>query len=199
MRDGSRSRDLIQTVRTAVPELDPDAGFPQYCATAPSLRHVFFSGDDRVAPTWRAERLTSAAEKPRQLGPGSGWIRTTDLARIDGDGFLFVLGRADGAIIRGGFKVLPERVRDALERHPAVRAAAVLGVPDERLGAVPVALVELRAGAVADGAAIASSVTGSLAGYERPAEIHVVPALPRTPSGKVDLRAAGRLLEMVRN
>jgi acyl-CoA synthetase (AMP-forming)/AMP-acid ligase II len=137
--------------------------------------------------------------KPAQLGPDSGWIRTTDLARIDSDGFLYILGRADGAIIRGGFKVLPDRVRSALEGHPDVRGAAVLSVPDERLGAVPVALVELRRGAVTDGQSIAQAVRGSLAGYERPTQIYVVPELPRTPSGKVDLRAAKELLDKVRN
>jgi acyl-CoA synthetase (AMP-forming)/AMP-acid ligase II len=137
--------------------------------------------------------------RPAQLGPDSGWLRTTDLARIDADGFLYILGRADGAIIRGGFKVLPDRVRGVLEQHPAVRGAAVLGVPHERLGAVPVALVELRDGASADGQAIGRAVTGSLAGYERPAEIYVVPRLPRSPSGKIDLQAANELLLKVRN
>ena len=57
----------------------------------------------------------------------AGWVRTTDLARIDDDGFLWILGRADQAIIRGGFKVLPEAVRAALVRHPAVGDAVVLG------------------------------------------------------------------------
>ena len=70
-------------------------------------------------------------------------MRTTDLARIDDDGFLWILGRADQAIIRGGFKVLPDDVRAALESHPAVQGAAVVGRPDERLGETPVAVVEL--------------------------------------------------------
>ena len=84
--------------------------------------------------------------KPAQLGPAADWIRTTDLARIDADGFLWILGRADQAIIRGGFKVMPDDVRTALESHPAVRGAAVIGRPDERLGETPVAMVELRDG-----------------------------------------------------
>jgi long-chain acyl-CoA synthetase len=82
--------------------------------------------------------------KASQLGDGSGWLRTTDLARLDRDGFLWILGRADQAIIRGGFKVRPDDVRAALEAHSAVRGAAVIGVDDARLGAVPVAAVELR-------------------------------------------------------
>ena len=59
--------------------------------------------------------------KPGQLGPSADWMRTTDMARIDADGFLWILGRADQAIIRGGFKVMPDDVRTALESHPAVR------------------------------------------------------------------------------
>src|SRR6185436_4110139 len=77
---------------------------------------------------------------------GTDWIRTTDLASMDEDGFLFIHGRADGAIIRGGFKVLPEIVAEALRRHELVRDAAVLPAPDPRLGQVPVAFVEPHAG-----------------------------------------------------
>ncbi|PRC45835.1 AMP-dependent synthetase, partial [Mycobacterium sp. ITM-2017-0098] len=83
---------------------------------------------------------------PAQLGGSSQWMQTTDLARIDADGFLWILGRADQAIIRGGFKVMPDDVKTALESHPAVAGAAVVGRPDPRLGETPVALVELRTG-----------------------------------------------------
>ena len=83
-----------------------------------------------------------------QLG-GTEWIRTTDLARLDADGFLWIVGRADETILRGGMKIQPDVVRTALERDPAVRAAAVIGVDDERLGQVPVAAVELRDGCTA--------------------------------------------------
>src|SRR4029077_4348458 len=69
--------------------------------------------------------------KPAQLGPSATWMRTTDMARIDDDGFVWILGRADQAIIRGGFKVMPDDVRLALEAHPAVAAAAVIGRSDE--------------------------------------------------------------------
>ena len=67
------------------------------------------------------------------------WIRTTDIASIDADGFVTLHGRADGAINRGGFKILPETVRRVLISHPAVRDACVVGVPDARLGQVPFA------------------------------------------------------------
>jgi acyl-CoA synthetase (AMP-forming)/AMP-acid ligase II len=125
--------------------------------------------------------------KPGQLGPAADWMRTTDLARIDADGFLWILGRADQAIIRGGFKVMPEDVRVALESHPSVRGAAVVGRPDERLGEIPVAVVELRA--TADSATLVEFLRTRLARYEIPADIAIVDQIPRTPSGKADLTA----------
>jgi acyl-CoA synthetase (AMP-forming)/AMP-acid ligase II len=132
--------------------------------------------------------------KARQMGDETGWVRTTDQARIDGDGFVWILGRADQAIIRGGFKIRPEDVRAALERDERVRGAAVVSRPDARLGAVPVAAVELRAGShpvpADDLLAEAAKV---LARYELPDELRVVDVLPRTPAGKVDLAAVREL------
>jgi acyl-CoA synthetase (AMP-forming)/AMP-acid ligase II len=126
--------------------------------------------------------------KARQMGDGTGWTRTTDLARIDRDGFVWILGRADQAIIRGGFKVQPEDVRAALERDPRVRGAAVVAMPDARLGAVPVAAVELRPGVhgvTADD--LLGEAAKLLARYELPTEVRILDALPRTPAGKPDL------------
>jgi long-chain acyl-CoA synthetase len=127
--------------------------------------------------------------KPGQLGPSANWMRTTDMARIDGDGFLWILGRADQAIIRGGFKVMPDDVRAALESHPAVRGAAVVGRPDDRLGETPVAMVELRDTASVDTGALVEFLQARLARYEIPTGIAIVDQIPRTPSGKADLGA----------
>lgn len=123
---------------------------------------------------------------PAQLDTAE-WMRTTDLARIDADGFVWILGRADQAIIRGGFKVMPDDVRTALEAHPAVRGAAVIGRPDERLGETPVAMVELHGQATAD--ELSEFLTARLARYEIPTDIAIVDVIPRTPSGKADLGA----------
>lgn len=125
--------------------------------------------------------------KPAQFEADADWIRTTDLARIDADGFVWILGRADQAIIRGGFKVMPDDVRTALESHPAVRGAAVIGIPDERLGETPVAMVELRT--PAPSAELTDYLQGRLARYEIPTRIAIVDTIPRTPSGKADLGA----------
>lgn len=130
---------------------------------------------------------------PAQMGDIENWIRTTDLARIDDDGFVWILGRADQAIIRGGFKVMPDDVKTALESHPAVAGAAVLGTPDPRLGDTPVALVELRADACAEPAELIDYLRKRLARYEIPTELLITDSIPRTPSGKPDLTAV-RLL-----
>ncbi|WP_017936514.1 class I adenylate-forming enzyme family protein [Nocardioides sp. Iso805N] len=114
------------------------------------------------------------------------WQRTSDLAALDEDGFLWIHGRADDAIIRGGFKVHPETVRLALERHPAVREAAVAPWADERLGAVPVAGVELEPGAVAPSPQeLRDHCRELLLPYEVPLHVVIVDELPRTPSHKV--------------
>jgi acyl-coenzyme A synthetase/AMP-(fatty) acid ligase len=120
------------------------------------------------------------------LGPD--WIRSTDLATMDSDGFVFLHGRADGAILRGGFKILPERVATVLRQHPAVRDAAVIGLPDPILGQVPVAAIERRAGAQAPLAAeLEKLVRDNLPSHHVPKRFVIVDALPRTGSLKVRL------------
>ena len=116
------------------------------------------------------------------------WVRTTDLATIDADGFVFHIGRNDGAIVRGGFKILPERVAEVIRAHPSVGDAVVVGLDDPRLGAVPVAAVELRPGASpVTPEELDALIRKSLPAPQVPVKIIIVPALPRTPSLKVSL------------
>ncbi|MDQ2649948.1 MAG: fatty acid--CoA ligase family protein [Actinomycetota bacterium] len=155
----------------------------------------------RVVDEANGSVLSTGAEgllevKAGQLGSRE-WVRTTDLAVIDGDGFLWIRGRADQAIIRGGFKVLPEVVKAALERHTEVRGASVIGRADARLGSVPVALVEPRPGTAITEADVLDHASRQLAPYEVPAEVRFVDRLPRTDSGKVDLVAVHELLAVV--
>ncbi|BBY81909.1 acyl--CoA ligase [Mycolicibacterium pulveris] len=125
---------------------------------------------------------------------GADWIRTTDIASIDADGFVTLHGRADGAINRGGFKILPETVRRVLVSHPAVKDACVVGVPDTRLGQVPFAAIE-----VADGTAAPSEeelselIRARLPVYNVPVAFAVVDQLPRNPALKVSLPAVAAL------
>lgn len=116
---------------------------------------------------------------------GARWLRTTDRAVIDTDRFLFIKGRADNAILRGGFKIHPEDVAAALHDHPAVREAAVIGVPDARLGAVPAAAVIASDGAAPpDEEALRQWLRQRLLPYQVPVHFRFVDDFPRTPSMK---------------
>jgi acyl-coenzyme A synthetase/AMP-(fatty) acid ligase len=119
-----------------------------------------------------------------RLGPN--WIKTTDLGLIDQDGFVYLRGRADGAVMRGGFKVLPETIESVLLSHPEVAAAAVVGVPDRRLGAVPVALVQPASGTAPDAETLEAHIRRHLPSTHVPTRLWVVERIPRTPSLKID-------------
>ncbi|GAA1738761.1 fatty acid--CoA ligase family protein [Luedemannella helvata] len=125
----------------------------------------------------------------------ASWVRTTDLAHIDEDGFLFIDGRADDVIIRGGFKITPATIVDVLRQHPAVRDAGVVGIPDARLGAVPVAAVELVTPDAATEEDLIAFVRGRLTGYQVPVRVVPVDALPRTDSLKVSQPMLRTLLQ----
>ena len=118
-----------------------------------------------------------------QLSSNGAWVRTTDLASLDDDGFLFIHGRADEAINRGGFKIPPSVIEDALAEHPAVDEASAVGIPHARLGEVPVVAVTLSGAATE--AELLEFLAERLTRYQRPVELKIVDALPRTPSMKV--------------
>ena len=128
-------------------------------------------------------------------GSDGSWLTTSDLAHLDADGFLYIDGRVDDVIVRGGFKVAPENVVRALRAHPAVADAAVAPMPDRRLGHVPVAAVELRDGAAVDSEALRQHCRSVLTPYEVPASIFVVDELPRGAALKVDRRRLIAMLE----
>jgi long-chain acyl-CoA synthetase len=128
-------------------------------------------------------------------GPGStpldadGWLRTGDLGYLDADGYLFITGRLRNTIICGGFNVVPEEVEAAFAADPRVRDASVVGVPDDKLGEIPVAFVE--ADATAD--EMLAAVARRLAPFKRPRRVVIVDELPKVANGKVDRRAVQEL------
>jgi 3-oxocholest-4-en-26-oate---CoA ligase len=117
-----------------------------------------------------------------------------DMARVDDDGSIVVLGRGSTCINTGGEKVFPEEVEQVLKAHPAVLDAVVAGVPDARFGERVAAVVGLRAGATADSDALREHCRATLAGYKVPARIEFVPDVVRSPSGKADYRWARHVL-----
>ncbi|MGN6357823.1 MAG: class I adenylate-forming enzyme family protein [Novosphingobium sp.] len=126
------------------------------------------------------------------------WIRTADVGYIDEDGFLFLSGRADGAIMRGGFKVLPETIERALLLHPAVAEAAVVAVPDERVGEVPGAVVRLAAEASRPSLEdLEAHLRQQVMATHIPVHWRIVDDLPRNASMKIDRPGVKALFETI--
>jgi acyl-coenzyme A synthetase/AMP-(fatty) acid ligase len=139
-----------------------------------------------VRPPSMAAGYASGGELADRVD-ADGYVVTGDLARVDGDGFVWIEGRAGDLINRGGNKVFPDHVEEVLRLAPEVLDAAVVGLPDDRLGEVPVAFVVTSA-PVAD-AALDALCREHLVPYKVPVAFHHVDALPRNEAGKLQ-RAA---------
>lgn len=145
--------------------------------------------------------ITEYAEDgpPGAVGP-DGWLDTGDLGHLDSDGYLFLAGRSDDVINRGGEKIYPREIEDFLLAQPGVRSAAVVGAPDEVLGERPVAYVvpagpvhlDQRADARLEDA-LRAACEAALPRPQRPAAFHLVRELPLGATGKV---ARTRLREL---
>jgi len=128
---------------------------------------------------WHDEQKTS------QVLTGDGWLRTGDRGWMDGDGYIYLAGRGDDMIIRGGENISPEEVEDVLYSHPKVEDAAVIGVPDKEWGQQPRAIVVLKKGEAATPDEIMEYCRSRLSGFKRPRSVVFVQSLPRNPMGKV--------------
>jgi acyl-CoA synthetase (AMP-forming)/AMP-acid ligase II len=116
-----------------------------------------------------------------------------DMATVDADGSIAVLGRGAVCINSGGEKVYPEEVEAVLKAHPAVYDAVVAGVPDERFGQRVAAVVQLRPDAGVTEADLIAHAREHVAGYKAPRLVVVVPEIRRSPSGKADYPWAAKV------
>ena len=133
---------------------------------------------------WRDETSTAEAFT------GDGWLRSTDLGRLDRDGNLVLVGRVSDMYIRGGYNVHPLEVEHVLAEHPAVAQVSVVGVPAHVIGEKGVAFVVPAAGAAPPSAVELRSWCGErLADYKAPDDVVIVDALPVTSMMKVDKAA----------
>jgi long-chain acyl-CoA synthetase len=114
-----------------------------------------------------------------------GWFRTGDIGQIDADGYLSIVDRRKDMILRGGFNVYPREIEEILLTHPAIAMAAVIGVPDERLGEEIKAFVVLKPGQQLDGGALIAWARDLMANYKYPRLVEFRDALPMNASGKV--------------
>ena len=119
----------------------------------------------------------------------AGWFRTGDLARVDDEGYYFIVDRKKELIIRGGYNVYPREIEEVFYEHPAVAEAAVVGIPHADLGEEVGAAVALKPGASAEPSELQAFVKARVAAYKYPRRVWIVDALPKGPTGKILRRA----------
>jgi acyl-CoA synthetase (AMP-forming)/AMP-acid ligase II len=125
------------------------------------------------------------ADKSTQVITDDGWLRTGDKGWMDEDGYIYLAGRGDDMIIRGGENISPEEVEDVLHAHPKIDEAAVIGIAHPEWGQEPCAVVVLKKGEAADTQEIMTFCQSRLAGFKRPGSVIFIDSLPRNPMGKV--------------
>lgn len=150
---------------------------------AGEVGELLVSGPSVFAGYWRNPTATGAAFAID--AEGTRWYRSGDLAQYDEDAQVYrIVGRLKELIISGGFNIYPLEVENEIDRHPAVRASAVVGVPDGARGEVAVAFVEAEAGFDAD--ALLTALRERLASFKVPKSVRVVDVLPRNAMGKIE-------------
>jgi acyl-CoA synthetase (AMP-forming)/AMP-acid ligase II len=177
--------DSPETVATTVGR--PRPGF--------ELRIVDSRGDDEAAgvpgeillrgPTVMAGYVDDPEATTESLSP-DGWLRTGDLGVLDDRGCLRIVGRIKDLFIVGGFNAYPAEIEHILLRHPDIRQAAVIGIPDERLGEVGMAFVALTSDAAATADDVIAWCRGEMANYKVPRRVEVLDELPLNATGKVE-------------
>ena len=115
----------------------------------------------------------------------NGWFHTGDMAKVDEDGYFFIVDRKKDLIIRGGYNVYPREIEEVLYEHPAVREVAVVGVPHRELGEEVGAAVALKDGAEATPDELREHVKAQVAAYKYPRQVWLVDELPKGPTGKI--------------
>ena len=115
----------------------------------------------------------------------NGWLITGDIARMDDDGFFYIVERKKDMIIIGGYKVFPRDIEEELFKHPKIQEATVIGVPHPKMGEVPKAFVVLKTGAKATEQELIDYMAQNVADYKVPRQIEFREALPKTLIGKV--------------
>ena len=127
---------------------------------------------------WNNKDLTSAALR-------NGWFYTGDLARMDQDGFFYIVDRKDDLIISSGFNVYPSQIEEVLEKHPKIKEAAVIGVPDRIKGQAILAVIVLREGMQGDKEEFLNYCKENMPDYRVPKTILLRDGIPRDPAGKI--------------
>jgi acyl-CoA synthetase (AMP-forming)/AMP-acid ligase II len=145
-----------------------------------------FLSAGEVGEIWvRGEQVSGEYLGRDESVDAEGWFPTRDRGWLDADGYLFVEGRSDDTIIRGGENIAPAEIEESLLQHPDVAQCAVVGLPDEEWGQRIAAVVVLRPGAIVDAAGLRDFVRGSLRGSKTPDVVTFTDNLPYTETGKL--------------
>jgi acyl-CoA synthetase (AMP-forming)/AMP-acid ligase II len=185
--------------RTAIGSTDPSirARLSSAGQVVPSIELQIRDEDGAVLPAGGQGRIWVRGEQVsgEYTGSGSvldadGFFDTRDVGHLDADGYLFIRGRADDTIIRGGENIAPAEIEDSLLGHPDVVDAVVVGIPDEEWGQRIEAAVVLRVGATASSDSLREHVRSRLRGSKTPDRILIWDELPRTETGKLVRREA---------
>jgi long-chain acyl-CoA synthetase len=128
-------------------------------------------------------------EATAEVLSGDGWFRTGDIGRVDEDGYFYVVDRKKELVIRGGYNVYPREIEEVLYEHPAVREAAVIGVPHDSLGEEVGAAIALKADVSVSPSELRAFVKSRVAAYKYPRIVWLLDELPKGPTGKILKRA----------
>jgi long-chain acyl-CoA synthetase len=139
---------------------------------------IVIKGHNVMKGYWNREEATEEAIK-------DGWFYTGDMAKIDEDGYFFIVDRKKELIIRGGYNVYPREIEEVLYEHPAVAEVAVVGVPDEKMGEEVGAAVALKKDQDVSEDELRDFVKNEVANYKYPRKIWFVDELPKGPTGKI--------------
>jgi fatty-acyl-CoA synthase len=155
--------------------VDPETNLPVLCGEPGELCTRAYSV---MLGYWNEPEKTAEVLR-------NGWMHTGDLATMDSEGYVNIVGRIKDLVIRGGENVYPREVEEFLYTHPDIVDAQVIGVPDQKYGEELMAWVRLRDGASLDAEALRAFCSGKLAHYKIPRYVHVVDEFPMTVTGKV--------------
>jgi long-chain acyl-CoA synthetase len=128
-------------------------------------------------------------EATAEVVSDDGWFRTGDIGRVDEDGYFYIVDRKKELVIRGGYNVYPREIEEVFYEHPAVREAAVIGVPHDALGEEVGAAIALKAGITVTPDELRAFVKARVAAYKYPRIIWLLDELPKGPTGKILKRA----------
>jgi long-chain acyl-CoA synthetase len=142
---------------------------------------IVIRGPNVMTGYWRRPEATAEAIR-------DGWFHTDDLARVDEEGYFYIVDRKKDMIIRGGYNVYPREIEEVLYEHPAVAEAAVIGLPHPALGEEIGAAVALKPGVAVSAEDLRDFVKGQVAAYKYPRHVWIVEVLPKGPTGKIQKR-----------